>query len=134
MISLALAAVTQAHQPSGRKSLGFGPKNPNAKFVTTPTRVPSFAPLRTPRDIALNFLSSVPSIRPGLPPIEGLDFIIREDSYTDERTGVSHIYVRQLWNGIEVADGDIGLNILDGEIISYSDSVKPHYIVVRIWI
>ena len=123
VISLALVAITQAHQPSGRKSLGFGPKNPNAKFVTVPTRVPSFSPLKTPRDVALNFLSSVPSISPGLSLVEGLDYIIREDSYTDQRTGVSHTYIRQLWNGIEVADGDINLNILDGQVISYSDSV-----------
>ncbi|KAF8315785.1 Fungalysin metallopeptidase-domain-containing protein [Cantharellus anzutake] len=119
---LALAATALAHQPSSRKSLGFGPKNPLVKFVTNPARVPSFVPLTTPRDVAVNFLTSIQAARPGSPNVEGLDYVIRDDSYTDERTGVSHIYVRQLWNGVEVADGNINLNIMDGEVISYSDS------------
>ncbi|KAF8335418.1 Fungalysin metallopeptidase-domain-containing protein [Cantharellus anzutake] len=121
-IYVTLAAAAVAHQPSARKSLGFGPENPTAKFLTHPAHVPSFAHLNTPRDVALNFLTTLPSVRPGLPLVEGLDFIIRDDSYTDERTGVSHIYVRQLWNGVELSDGDIHLNILSDEVISYSDS------------
>jgi hypothetical protein len=35
----------------------------------------------------------------------------------DEWTGVTHVYVRQLVNGLEVADGNINLNIRDGNVI-----------------
>jgi extracellular elastinolytic metalloproteinase len=50
---------------------------------------------------------------------------IRQDSYTDKNTGVSHIYVRQVVNGLEVTDGDMNLNIKDGMVLSYGNSVSP---------
>jgi len=50
------------------------------------------------------------------------DFVIRPDSYTDKATGTSHVYVRQLVNGLEVADGNINLNIVDGKVVSFGDS------------
>jgi extracellular elastinolytic metalloproteinase len=49
-------------------------------------------------------------------------FYIREDSYRDTTTGVSHIYLRQIVNGVEVSNADINLNILDGKVISFGDS------------
>lgn len=48
---------------------------------------------------------------------------IRKDSYTDKNTGVTHVYVRQLVNGLEVSDGDMNLNIKDGMVLSYGTSV-----------
>lgn len=48
---------------------------------------------------------------------------IRSDSYTDKNTGVTHVYVRQLMNGLEVADGDMNINIKDGMVLSYGNSV-----------
>jgi extracellular elastinolytic metalloproteinase len=49
-------------------------------------------------------------------------YSIRDDSYTDTNTGVTHVYVRQFVNGLEVVDGDINLNIKDGVVISYGNS------------
>lgn len=47
-------------------------------------------------------------------------------SYTDSRTGVTHIFARQLLNGLEVSDGDINLNIdRDGRIMSWGNSFHP---------
>jgi extracellular elastinolytic metalloproteinase len=51
-------------------------------------------------------------------------FIIRKDSYTDKNTGVTHVYVRQVVNGIEVTDGDMNVNVKDGMVLSYGDSVS----------
>jgi extracellular elastinolytic metalloproteinase len=51
-------------------------------------------------------------------------FIIRKDSYTDKNMGVTHVYVRQVVNGIEVADGDMNINVKDGMVLSYGDSVR----------
>ncbi|CCO36291.1 Extracellular metalloproteinase mep [Rhizoctonia solani AG-1 IB] len=49
-------------------------------------------------------------------------YYIRKDSYTDETTGISHIYVRQVVSGVEVADGNINLNIRNGQVLSYGNS------------
>jgi extracellular elastinolytic metalloproteinase len=53
-------------------------------------------------------------------------FVIRKDSYTDEKTGVTHIFARQLVGAAEVADGDINLNIRDGWVLSYGNSVSVY--------
>ena len=53
----------------------------------------------------------------------GSSYKIRPDSYTDKNTGVTHAYVRQLVNGLEVVDGDMNINIKDGMVISYGNSV-----------
>ena len=50
-------------------------------------------------------------------------YYIRDDSYTDSNTGVTHVYARQTVNGLEVADGHINLNIKDGLVLSYGNSV-----------
>ena len=120
--SLVLAASTLAHAPSSRKSLAFGPERSHARFVTNVPRVHSFAPLSN-KDVALRHLSTILADGSGASPVEGRDFIIRDDSYTDDSTSVTHLYVRQVVNGIEVADADISLNIYNGQVISYGDSV-----------
>lgn len=44
-------------------------------------------------------------------------------SYTDTRTGVTHIYAKQLVNGLEVADGDWNINIdRTGSVLSFGTS------------
>jgi extracellular elastinolytic metalloproteinase len=38
---------------------------------------------------------------------------------------VTHIYIRQLVNGLEVIDGDININVDEtGRVISFGDSVS----------
>ncbi|TFY79758.1 hypothetical protein EWM64_g4254 [Hericium alpestre] len=104
---------------SKRKSLGFGPVHPHAKFHSDPVVVTSnFGTTEDPLEIARSFVTEL--LGPQLAPENG--FAIRKDSYTDKATGVSHVYVRQLVNGVEVADGDINVNIKNGVVISYGDS------------
>src|SRR6266550_6644218 len=101
-----------------RKTLGFGPEHPHKVFKSSPYQI-QFAPDLTnpsPFDLARHFVQSQLS--------DGTDFHIRKDSYTDTRTGVTHVYVRQLVNGIEVADGDMNINIKDGIVLSYGSSVR----------
>ncbi|KAJ3492174.1 hypothetical protein NLJ89_g11271 [Agrocybe chaxingu] len=71
-----------------------------------------------PMEVARLFLDDVLMGQVG----EGSSYKIRKDSYTDKNTGVTHVYVRQLVNGLEVSDGDINLNIKDGMVISYGNS------------
>ena len=118
-----LAAHAIAHTappplPQRRKSLGFGPLLPHARFET-PLAAAGFAPVSStdPFHVARDFLSQY------VDPAVGRAYTIRSDSYTDRTTGVTHIYARQLIGGIEVADGHINLNIKDGRILSFGDSV-----------
>jgi hypothetical protein len=122
--SLFLAGVVFAHRehhtdgnPKQRKSLGFGPILPHT-FQTTPHRASSFVPPNPsacPFETAQRFVDEL---------LRGeYEYAIRDDSYTDKNTGVSHVYVRQIVNGIEVTDGDINVNVKDGVVLSWGDSV-----------
>ena len=45
------------------------------------------------------------------------------DSYTDAHNGVTHVYLRQRYNGIEVFDANVNVNVArDGSIISLDSS------------
>lgn len=111
------ALQTHSHGPSQRKSLAFGPHHPHATFVTDPVPLAgSFAttskdPFKVARSYVDSLVSSVDT-----------EYVVRPDSYTDKNTGVTHVYFRQLINGLEVADGNINLNIFNGQVISYGDS------------
>ncbi|KAG8704267.1 Fungalysin/Thermolysin Extracellular metalloproteinase 5 [Ceratobasidium sp. 395] len=74
--------------------------------------MPGATNARVPYDVAKSFLSDhVPS-----------DYYIRPDSCTDRSFGVAHVYVRQRSAQLDVANGDINLNIRDGQLLSYGDS------------
>ncbi|KAI0667448.1 Fungalysin metallopeptidase-domain-containing protein [Trametes maxima] len=106
-----------SHHVSRRKTLSFGPVLPHAAYHTNPVFHTSL--LRAsedPYEVARLFVEDL------VRDIPGSDFTVRKDSYTDEATGVTHVYVRQYVNGIEVADGDINVNVKDGVILSYGDS------------
>ncbi|KAG9303280.1 hypothetical protein G9A89_013606 [Geosiphon pyriformis] len=46
-----------------------------------------------------------------------------KNSYTSEHNGVTHVYLRQIINDLEVVNGDINVNIDEnGRVISYGDS------------
>ncbi|KDN37955.1 hypothetical protein RSAG8_09806, partial [Rhizoctonia solani AG-8 WAC10335] len=107
------ALLASAATHSTRKSLRFVPRHPAARHITEP-RTTSLAPDTDPFDVARVFLQSH---------IDS-DLFIRNDSYTDKNTSVTHVYVRQRVHGLEVADGNINLNIRDGHVMSYGDSVR----------
>ncbi|KAG8934443.1 Fungalysin/Thermolysin Extracellular metalloproteinase 5 [Tulasnella sp. 418] len=119
ILAATLGAASLAAAHSGvpqRKSLSFGPQLPS-KYSTSPQ--PHVASLtsdkpRCDHSVAKAYVKDVLGH-------EG-EFRVREDSYKDPTTRVTHVYLRQYVNGIEVADGDININILDGKVISYGDS------------
>ncbi|OSX63002.1 hypothetical protein POSPLADRAFT_1046353 [Postia placenta MAD-698-R-SB12] len=102
-----------------RKTLGFGPVHPHAVYHAEPAySSSSFVGANSdPYEVAQRFVEEI--TRDSSP---ASSFVIRKDSYTDKSTGVTHIYVRQYMHGIEVADGDINLNVKDGVVLSYGDS------------
>lgn len=103
-----------------RKSLGFGPEHPHSVFHTDPIMVVNgFMHANNPFAVANTFLQDLLGNQ-----LSGSSsYHIRDDSYTDSNTGVTHVYARQIVNGLEVADGDINLNIKDGLVLSYGNSV-----------
>ena len=119
-----LSATSVAAQESvkPRKSLGFGPVHPHAVFRSNPSEIPqSFGVPQNddPLKLAQSFAKGL--IPPHLD--DAAAFVLRKDSYTDKNTGVTHAYLRQFINGLEVADGDLNVNIKDGIILSYGNSV-----------
>lgn len=111
-----------------RKSLGFGPEHPHAAFYASPyqIRTNNFGPMDPsvdPLDVARYFVEDILSTSLS----SSSSYKIRKDSYTDKNTGVSHVYVRQLVNGLEVTDGDMNLNIKDGMVLSYGTSVCLYF-------
>ncbi|QRW08804.1 extracellular metalloproteinase MEP [Ceratobasidium sp. AG-Ba] len=111
VVTLSTALQAWAVTISTRKSLRFAPPRPEHYFVTEPQSTPALAG-SDPLEVAGAFLRSH---------VES-DYFIRDDSYTDTNTGITHVYARQRIDGIEVADGDINLDIYDGRVLSYGDS------------
>ncbi|KAL4244438.1 Extracellular metalloproteinase [Abortiporus biennis] len=102
-----------------RKTLGFGPENPNSVYRLGPLASTDFSDSSyDPYLVARQFIEQTTF---GDVPTDST-FQIRKDSYTDKNTRITHIYARQYINGVEVADGDFNVNVRDGIIISYGDS------------
>jgi extracellular elastinolytic metalloproteinase len=121
LAGLSAAAVTSHPSVRPRKSLGFGPVHPHARFSWNSPQVSSFGASddHDPFVVALDFAN-------GLIPLHHQDstsFVLRKDSYTDKNTGVTHAYLRQFIHGLEVADGDVNVNIVNGLVFSYGNSV-----------
>ncbi|KAG6885176.1 hypothetical protein C0993_005260 [Termitomyces sp. T159_Od127] len=114
LITLGCAANALGHR---RKSLGFGPAHPGPVFRAGP-RTNAFLPNADPLLVADRFVKDILGTRL----TESMSFRIRDDSYTDSNTGVTHVYVRQVVNGLEVANGDMNINIKDGTVLSYGSS------------
>jgi Fungalysin/Thermolysin Propeptide Motif len=121
LLGLLGSATAHGHPITRRKTMGFGPVHPHAKFHTSPV---SFAQASVfssdPYEIARSFVTGL--LQDQLSADNG--FTLRKDSYTDKATGVTHVFFRQMVNGIEVADGDINVNVLGNTVISYGDSVS----------
>lgn len=127
LASLFLAALAHTEPPAGRarKSLGFGPAHPHAVYKSSPYQIVTNGftaqdPEACPFGVARTFLDDL--LRDQLS--ESSSYTIRDDSYVDKTSGIAHIYARQVVNGLEVADGDINLNIKDGVVLSYGNSVS----------
>ena len=122
LAGLSATAIASPAPFKSRKSLGFGPVHPHAVFRSDPSTIPqSFGGYQTqnPLQLAQSFANGL------IPPhLDGAStFVLRRDSYTDKNTGVTHAYLRQFINGLEVADGDLNVNLKEGIILSYGSSV-----------
>ena len=105
-----------SHPVSRRKTLSFGPVLPHAAYHTNPVYHSSLLRAEDPFEVARSFVDDL------VRDIPGGSYQIRKDSYTDQATGVGHIYARQYVNSSVVADNDINLNVEPGVVLSYGDS------------
>lgn len=134
-------------QDPSRKSLAWGPEH-NHKVFADVDSANEAAPFRrgldsdrkhafaaaihyinaedgpkTPYVVATRLAKHLLGYIQGLAP-SGHDFYVRPDSYTDPASGISHYFVRQLVNGLEVADGDLNINISpEGKILSFGSTL-----------
>lgn len=128
--------------PSHRLSLSFGPSHPHKTFSVLSHDVDAAVEFDGDwRGVVSTFLKSeirddwyirddvsIPathSLHAPHPTMRDL-LLMPPQSYTDTHTGVTHVYVRQLLHGLEVADGDINLNVdASGRILSWGSSFHP---------
>ena len=131
---LAGTLASSAHPPVGprRKSMGFGPELPHAVFNTSPVQTLelSAAGRNSPFETAEAFVNHL--LRRDGQLSSSSHYELRDDSYTDDKTGVTHVYFRQKINGLDVADGLINVNVKDGLVISYGDSVSTSYLTFEL--
>jgi extracellular elastinolytic metalloproteinase len=109
--------------PKSRKTLNFGFDKPHSRFVTLakPSKIrDSFIaiPKVDPYKLANEFIPSL------CPESDEYSYRIRKDSYTDPTTGVTHVFAKQTYRGLDVVDGDLNLNIKDGVVLSYGNEVS----------
>ena len=64
-----------------------------------------------PTSIAINFASSLGNFQ----------FVVK-NSYQTRHNNVHHVYLKQICNGLEVVNGDMNINIVDGKVVSYGSS------------
>ncbi|RXK40919.1 extracellular elastinolytic metalloproteinase [Tremella mesenterica] len=106
-----------------RKTLSFGPTHKHATFEVAPETFVVSADFEGEIDateVAKRWIADKVGGQ------EGVSFYLRSDSYTDPRTLVTHIYAKQLVNGLEVSDGDINVNVdRDGRVLSWGSSFLP---------
>ncbi|EKM51165.1 uncharacterized protein PHACADRAFT_263166 [Phanerochaete carnosa HHB-10118-sp] len=118
-----------------RKTMGFGPEHPHAVFRTDVAQAFQPAGFRAsekphPFEIAKSFVKTLmpegSSLRDEVD--SSVAFYVRPDSYVDKNTGIAHVYLRQTVFGIEVADGDVNVNVnvRDGRVLSYGSSIHTN--------
>ncbi|KAI9596336.1 Fungalysin metallopeptidase-domain-containing protein [Syncephalis fuscata] len=75
----------------------------------------NFASNGKPEDVAKAFARQHLKVKNG-------DFAVKT-SYSTKSTGVTHVYLKQIFQGVEVANGDISVNVdSKGTVIAYGDS------------
>ncbi|KAG0368504.1 Fungalysin metallopeptidase-domain-containing protein [Gamsiella multidivaricata] len=113
----AMLAVASAHRA---RVLPFGPELAHQEY-RAPSTAAGFADSHSfftgsnqnPKKVATDFVEQH---------LTSSDYIVK-NAYTSKHNGVTHVYLRQVVNGLEVVNGDININVdKHGNVISYGDS------------
>ncbi|KAF9362133.1 Fungalysin/Thermolysin Extracellular metalloproteinase 5 [Mortierella sp. AD094] len=91
------------HAPSSTSTAGFAADS-SSFFAGSASN---------PRKVATDFVEQH---------LTSSEYIVK-NAYTSKHNGVTHVYLRQLIDGLEVVNGDINVNVdKNGNVISYGDS------------
>lgn len=129
----AMLAVASAHRARVEP---FGPELAHAEFVTPASVGASFGhsfftgAAHDPTKVATDFVERE---------LSSSDYVVK-NSYTSAHNGVTHVYLRQMVDGLEVVNGNININVdRSGNVISYGDSFykgqrKVDLLSIKDWI
>jgi len=107
-----LSAASRIHVP------GFGAAVTNSVYSSQTIPRASTELVQSPRDTALSFAKKQFNLKEG-------DFVVKR-AYQTAHNGVTHVYLRQILQGTEVANGDMNINVdKNGNILSYGSSFLP---------
>ena len=107
-----LTAAARIHTP------GFGPTPVNTVYSTKTIARSGTEFVSSPRDTALAFAKKQFNLKEG-------DYVVKR-AYKTAHSGVTHVYLRQVHQGTEVANGDMNINVdKNGNILSYGSSFLP---------
>ncbi|KAF9585256.1 Fungalysin/Thermolysin Extracellular metalloproteinase 5 [Lunasporangiospora selenospora] len=124
---VAVAGTVSAHRARVQP---FGPEISHKEYLTTPETasfsaagyyerespvVASFfkGSAHDPKEAAIDFVKQH---------LTTSDFVVK-NAYTSKHNGITHVYLRQLVDSLEVINGDINVNVdSDGNVISFGDS------------
>ncbi|KAJ1963257.1 hypothetical protein GGI12_002163 [Dipsacomyces acuminosporus] len=133
----ATLATTVAAQQSDVKI--FTPKFPNRKFnvYKKPLAISSPGSPALVADVAAKNTSVQDNIKIATGYLKSQHKISPEDikvtdAYTDPKSRVTHVYVRQIVHGTEVSNAVANINIKDGKVISSSHTFAPSSSVSKI--
>ncbi|GJJ71188.1 extracellular elastinolytic metalloproteinase [Entomortierella parvispora] len=115
---VAVASTTSAHRAHVQP---FGPELAHKEYQTPSSVSNGFLPHHSfyagsasnPEQVAIEFVEKQ---------VTDSDYIVK-NAYTSKHNGVTHVYLKQRIDGLEVANGDINVNVdRHGNVISYGDS------------
>ncbi|RIA84870.1 Fungalysin metallopeptidase-domain-containing protein [Glomus cerebriforme] len=137
LLSLATSGYSNAHAINNKKTSStsnisrskgnFGPELAHRSYVvpnSLHSTKSSIDALTTPNEELSAQEIAIKFVKESLHPYS--DFKIK-NIYKSEHNGITHVYIRQVVNGLEVVNGDLNVNIDKfGRVISYGDSfVSP---------
>ncbi|KAF9174928.1 Fungalysin/Thermolysin Extracellular metalloproteinase 5 [Mortierella sp. AD011] len=136
----AVASTVSAHRARVQP---FGPELAHKEYLTHPSLATSSWGSFAGRGNDVFFTGSAAN-----PQQAALDFVeqhltdsdyIVKNAYTSKHNGVTHVYLRQRIDGLEVVNGDINVNVdKHGNVISYGDSFykgsRQKSLTIKEWI
>lgn len=123
LVLATIVATAVAADPNNAKKKSFGHKNePVTLGPAGKGRLTAPNPGRKPVDVAVEFARKSKD-KLGLTD-DDLTGLQLEDEYTDSHNGVTHVYLRQQIDGLEVVDADLATHLTkDGEVITVSSTL-----------
>ncbi|KAJ3559274.1 hypothetical protein NM688_g443 [Phlebia brevispora] len=127
-LAASCSTLAHAHQDEGsnidpapharRKTMSFRPELPHPDYHTDPRSTMGLVGSpNDPFEAATKFILWLTR-----DPTNPASFYIRNDSYTDKNTGITHIYAKQRIGEWEIINGNININVKGELILSYGDS------------